>query len=71
MFMPGGYEWLIILFVALLVFGNRLPSLMRSLGGSVREFKRGMDSPVDSGTAKSKDAAPSQGNGDGGTNRPD
>ena len=29
-------------FVALLVFGNRLPSVMRSLGKSVTEFKKGV-----------------------------
>jgi sec-independent protein translocase protein TatA len=34
---------LIVGVIALLLFGNRLPSVMRSLGGSLREFKRGMD----------------------------
>ena len=33
---------LILGFVALLLFGNRLPSVMRSLGKSVSEFKKGM-----------------------------
>ena len=31
-----------IAFVALLIFGNRLPSVMRSLGKSVTEFKKGV-----------------------------
>ena len=35
-------ELLIIAFVALLIFGNRLPSVMRSLGKSVTEFKKGV-----------------------------
>jgi sec-independent protein translocase protein TatA len=35
-------ELLIIGFVALLIFGNRLPSVMRSLGKSVTEFKKGV-----------------------------
>ena len=41
--MPGGYEVLIIGFVALLIFGNRLPALMRSLGQGVTEFKKGIN----------------------------
>ena len=41
--LPGGMEWIIILVIALLLFGKRLPDIMRSLGGSVREFKKGMD----------------------------
>jgi sec-independent protein translocase protein TatA len=40
--LPGGGEWIIILFIALLVFGSRLPSVMRSLGKGVSEFKRGV-----------------------------
>ena len=39
---PGGYEVLIVGFVALLIFGNRLPSVMKSLGKSVTEFKKGV-----------------------------
>ena len=33
---------MVIGFVALLIFGNRLPSVMRSLGKSVTEFKKGV-----------------------------
>ena len=39
---PGGAEWIIILIVALLIFGPRLPQLMRSLGKSVSELKKGV-----------------------------
>jgi sec-independent protein translocase protein TatA len=35
-------HWVIILFIVLLLFGNRLPSVMRSLGEGVVEFKKGM-----------------------------
>jgi sec-independent protein translocase protein TatA len=43
-FLPhmGGPELLIIGFIALVLFGNRLPSVMRSLGKSVTEFKKGV-----------------------------
>jgi sec-independent protein translocase protein TatA len=40
--MPGMGEMMIIAFVALLIFGNRLPNVMRSLGKSVTEFKKGV-----------------------------
>jgi len=40
--LPGGYEFLVVGFVALLIFGNRLPSVMKSLGKSVTEFKKGV-----------------------------
>jgi sec-independent protein translocase protein TatA len=38
----GTPELLIIGAIAILLFGNRLPSVMRSLGKSVVEFKKGM-----------------------------
>ncbi len=39
----GMGEWLIILFIVLLLFGGaKLPSLARSLGSSVNEFKKGV-----------------------------
>jgi sec-independent protein translocase protein TatA len=41
-FMPSGYEWIIILVIMLLLFGHKLPSMMRGLGGSIKEFKKGM-----------------------------
>jgi len=40
--LPGGSEWIIILIVALLLFGPRLPSVMRSIGKGVVEFKKGL-----------------------------
>jgi TatA/E family protein of Tat protein translocase len=39
----SGIHWIIILVVALLLFGRRLPEIMRGLGGSIREFKKGID----------------------------
>ena len=39
---PSGFEWIILLIVALLIWGHRLPSMARSLGTSVSEFKKGV-----------------------------
>ena len=38
----GHWEILIVLLVALLLFGHRLPGLMRSMGRGVVEFKKGV-----------------------------
>lgn len=41
--LESGMHWIIILVVMLLLFGRRLPEIMRGLGGSIREFKKGID----------------------------
>ena len=38
----GIWELLIVLAILLLIFGTRLPSLARSMGKSITEFRRGM-----------------------------
>lgn len=44
MFGLGYQELLIILLIVLVLFGaNRLPELARSLGSSVKEFKKGVN----------------------------
>ena len=40
--MPGGGEMIILGIIGLLVFGNRLPEVAKSLGKSVVEFKKGL-----------------------------
>ena len=44
---PGLGETIIILVILLLLFGRRLPEVMRNLGKGLTEFKRGMREPVD------------------------
>lgn len=44
--LPGGWEWVLIILVILLLFGGRkLPELARSVGQSIIEFKKGMKDP--------------------------
>jgi len=50
---PGGYEWLIILAVVLVFFGNRIPGVARSLGSGITEFRKGLsDGEKESGDTK-------------------
>jgi sec-independent protein translocase protein TatA len=43
--LPGGWELVVILLVAMLLFfGKRLPELGRSFGRSITEFRKGLSS---------------------------
>ena len=55
MFGLGAQELLVILVIVLVLFGaNRLPQLARSLGSSLKEFKKG----IDEGQAKASSVSP-------------
>jgi sec-independent protein translocase protein TatA len=41
-FFTNPMELMVVALIALLIFGNRLPSVMRSLGRGVVEFKKGV-----------------------------
>ena len=41
--MPGVVELTIVCLIVLLLFGKRLPGVMRSLGSSITEFKKGVN----------------------------
>ncbi|MCA9216441.1 MAG: twin-arginine translocase TatA/TatE family subunit [Planctomycetales bacterium] len=56
MFGLGTTELLIVGVVVLLLFGNRLPSVMRSLGKGVVEFKKGINGIEDDVTKVGSDA---------------
>ncbi len=65
-FLPnlGTTELMVVAFVSLLIFGNRLPSVMRSLGKSVTEFKKGVagiEEDIDQSVNADKKPAPSHG----------
>lgn len=49
MFGVGPTELVVICLVALLLFGSRVPKVMRSLGQGLTEFRRGLhDAPDES-----------------------
>lgn len=53
----GGYEWLIVLAVAVLLFGKRLPELGRMIGRTLVNFRHGVSEMKDEIT-RATDTAP-------------
>ena len=46
--MPKGFEWIVILVVALLIFGPKnLPKLGKALGSTVKNVREGMSEDVE------------------------
>jgi sec-independent protein translocase protein TatA len=63
--MLGGWEWIVILVVILLLFGHRLPGMARALGSGITEFKRGLKDGAGKGDGQQK---PENSNANGGSN---
>ncbi len=42
-FINSTWGWVVILFIAILLFGRRLPSVARNLGQGINEFKKGLN----------------------------
>jgi sec-independent protein translocase protein TatA len=60
--MPGGWEWLIIIGVLVLLFGaKRLPEMARSVGQSARVFKGEMKGLKDDESRTGGQSAPQSG----------
>ena len=60
--MPGPLEMLVVAAIILLLFGNRLPSVMRSMGRGIVEFKKGVQGIEDDiqDASKPKDEEPAK-----------
>lgn len=55
---PQGFEWLLIVFIVLLLFGSkRLPDMARGIGRSLRILKAETRGLADDGAADAKPAA--------------
>jgi len=56
--LPGGFEWIVIIAVVVLLFGGRkIPELMRGLGRGIREFndaKTNVKKEIEDGMKESK-----------------
>lgn len=52
----GGWEWLIILVIVIIVFGvGKLPQIGGAIGKSIREFREASSTPKDEEAGESPD----------------
>lgn len=58
----GTSELVVVMFVALLLFGSRLPDVAKSLGRGVFEFKKGLNG-IDDPASKLEQSNKSKGTG--------
>lgn len=64
MHLPGGFEWVILLVIALLVFGgSRLAGMGKGAGKAIREFKEELGGKPDASkqTRGAQDEPPAEG----------
>ena len=54
-FMMGPFEWTVVLVVAVLIFGRRLPEIAKGVGKSLTEFKKGVKEAQNEVTTVAKD----------------
>ena len=52
---PGPLELIVILVIAILIFGKRLPEIARGMGKSLSEFKKGIKEAKDTEEELKKD----------------
>ncbi len=69
--LPGGAEWIIILVIALLLFGRRLPEVARSLGQGLSAVRKGLheDPPNEPDTPEARPDAAGNGPDQGGNDQ--
>ena len=58
--LPGPVELVIVGGIVLLLFGNRLPSVMRSMGRGIVEFKKGVQGIEDQSEADATKSNPAE-----------
>lgn len=58
-FLPGNAELIIVLVVAVLLFGSRLPKIARNMGQAQKEFKKGLAEGAKDDQATPPPSAPS------------
>jgi sec-independent protein translocase protein TatA len=54
----GTTEMIVVMVVILVLFGHRLPSVMRSMGRGIKEFKEGINDPTGDDDEYLEDAKP-------------